>query len=250
MALTIKRYKSAPITEAVIELRVQPPGSPGTTALERLADSLASEFPKRAPMQFVQMGIEHKAGEPITQSVQHSNVGFRLNKADDSRVLQIRHDGFAISHMRPYSDWDTFKAEARPLWDLYRATCSEAKLSRCALRYINRIDIPGERIELREYFALYPEVPDSLPQHDINGLALNLQIPQPDLECVANIGQVMVGPVIANHLSIVLDIDVFRLGIESWTDSTAWEFLDRLRHRKNEIFEGCITEQTKRLIDQ
>jgi uncharacterized protein (TIGR04255 family) len=250
VTLKIKRYKSAPITEAVIEIRVQPPASGGAAALQGLAESLKADFPKQAPMQFLDVGIAQKPDQIFQPSISQSIIGVRLSKADDSRVLQIRHEGFAYSHMPPYSDWATFRAEALPLWNRYRNVCPEAKLTRCALRYINRIDIPGPEIEPYDYFGLYPKVPEALPQQDVIGMALNLQMPQKDLQCVASIQQALREPVKPGHISVMLDIDIFRLQIEDWNDDAVWAFLERLRDRKNEIFEACITARTRELIDQ
>lgn len=250
MALTTKKYKSAPITEAVVEIRVQPPATVDQTALQELAESLKADFPKQAPMQFLEMGIAQQPGPAFQQKFSQSIIGARLSRTDDLRVLQIRHDGFAYSHMAPYTDWATFRAEAQPLWKRYRKVCPEAKLTRCALRYINRIDIPETKIEPYDYFSLYVKVPEALPQQDVIGLTMNLQMPQQDLQCVANIGQALGEPVKPGHLSVILDIDIFRLKIEEWDDEKAWEFLDKLRDRKNEIFEACITDRTRELIDR
>lgn len=247
-----KRYKNAPITEAVIEIRIQPPESFGPDTLRNLAESFKADFPKTAPMRLVQMGVAAQAqpDEPLSFSSSHGVVGYRLSKANDSRVLQIRRDGLAYSHLAPYTEWATFKAEAQPLWAKYRTAIPGAKLVRCALRYINRVDIPETKIEVYDYFKLYTKIPEQLPQQDVIGAALSLQMPQLDLECMAIINQALVDPVKPGHISIILDIDVFRQSIETWQDSEVWTFLDKLRDRKNEIFESCITDRTRKLIDQ
>lgn len=250
MTLKTKRYKNAPITEAVIEIRVQPPTSVDSAALQGLAQSLKADFPKQAPMQFVAMGIAQKPDQKFQPSISQSVVGVRLSKTDDSRVLQIRHEGFAYSHMPPYTDWATFRGEAQLLWKRYRNIYPDAKLTRCALRYINRIDIPEPRIEPYDYFGLYPKVPEALPQQDVIGITLNLRMPQKDLQCVASIQQALSEPVKPGHISIILDIDIFRLQIEDWNDDATWAFLEKLRDRKNEIFEACITARTRELIDR
>jgi uncharacterized protein (TIGR04255 family) len=234
----------------VIEIRVQPPAIFDQGVLQRLAESLKVDFPKQAPMQMIQMGIAQQPGELAQPTISQSVGGFRLSRTDDSRVLQIRQDGFAYSHLPPYTEWPTFKAEAQPLWKRYREVFPDAKLTRCALRYINRIDILAERIEEPDYFKLYPKIPETLPQRDVIGMALNLQMPQNDLQCVANLMQAFGEPVKVGHISFILDIDIFRLQIEDWDDETTWAFLERLRHRKNEIFEACITDRTRELIDR
>lgn len=250
MKLKTKPYKSAPITEAVIEIRIEPPTSVESSRLQELAGLLKVDFPKQTPMQSLTMGIAQQPDQVFQQSFSQSIIGVRLAKADDSRVLQVRHEGFAYSHLAPYTDWATFRAEARPLWDRYRKVCPEAKLTRCALRYINRIDIPENNIESYDYFHLYPKIPEALPQQDVIGMTLNLQMPQQDLLCVANIVHALGEQVKAGHLSFFLDIDIFRLQIEDWDDDAMWSYLEKLRDRKNEIFEACITDRTRELIDR
>jgi uncharacterized protein (TIGR04255 family) len=245
-----KRYKNAPITEAVIEIRLRPP--PENRALKDLAESLKPDFPNQAPMRLLRSSISglQPEGPPLSQAISQANIGFRLSNPANSRALQLTFNGLAYSHLAPYTDWQTFRAEARPLWEKYRAISRDAKLVRCALRYINRIDIPGEQIELYDYFNLYPKIPTELPRQDFVAMALNVQMPQPDLDCMAVINQALSEPVKTGYISVILDIDVFRLGIKSWQDSDVWLFLDKLRDRKNEIFECCITDRTRGLIDQ
>ena len=252
MKSDFKRYKSAPITEAVIEIRIQPPETFRRPLVETLAESFKPDFPKLTPMRLVQLGVstQSQPEEALSFTSSEGLFGYRLSKADDSRVLQIRRDGFAYSHMAPYTEWAIFRSEASPLWDKYRAAVRDAKLVRCAVRFINRIDIPATNIEIFDYFTLYPKIPEKLPQQDVMGMAMNLQMPQMDIECVAVINQALADPAKPGHISVVLDIDIFRLGIENWQDSEIWALLDKIRARKNEIFEACITDRTRELIDK
>lgn len=243
-----RHYKSAPITEAVIEIRVQPAAR--HEALTELATGLKSAFPKQAPMHFFQLGIAHQPGNPVQQSLRETPIGYRLTNEAESRVLQLRQDTFVYSHMAPYSDWETFKSEARPLWQQYRTTCAASNLQRCALRYINRIDIPAATIEPEDFFWLYPNVPAELPQQNVIGSSLRLMMPQEDLNCVANIRQRLGDRVTPGHISFVLDIDIFRLDIGDWNDDEVWRFFEDLRNRKNQIFEACITDRTRELFDK
>jgi uncharacterized protein (TIGR04255 family) len=245
-----KRYNSAPILEAVIEVRITPGESFKDDQLKALSESLRAEFPKQVEMRRVEMGVAFGPGTDQQHKFSSAPFGLRLSKNDDSRILQIRRDGFAYSHLPPYSDWATFRGEAYPLWERYRKVAAGAALARCGLRYINRIDIPGQRAELKDYFALYPEVPTAIPNPDVAGMLVNLTLPQTDLECGATITQAMTTPAKVDHLSVVLDIDLFRESLVKWSDSEVWAYFDKLRHRKNEIFEGCITDRTRELIDK
>lgn len=196
-------------------------------------------------MQMLQVSIGPDTAAQQTQT----QLGYRLSDQPETRVLQLKNDGFAYSRLAPYVGWTRFRDEAAELWDRYRATMPSAKLSRCGLRYINRIEVPERRIEIEDYFQLHAKVPDALPHKDVSGTVLNVQMPQLDLECMATVTHAFIGQAKPDHLSFVLDIDLSRLGIADWTDSQAWEFFDRMRVRKNEIFEACITDRTRRLFE-
>ena len=57
----------------------------------------------------------------------------------------------------------------------------------------------------------------------------------------------------AQTASILLDLDLFQERFdEPWgveEDAEVWDFLERLRDRKNEVFEASITEKTRRLFE-
>ena len=48
--------------------------------------------------------------------------------------------------------------------------------------------------------------------------------------------------------SVILDLDVFKDGVEVVSDDELWALLETLRNRKNEFFEGCITDRARELF--
>jgi uncharacterized protein (TIGR04255 family) len=194
------------------------------------------------------MGVDLAHPEKSHPESHPIQIGFRMTRAKEDRVLQVRNELFAYSHMPPYTEWAQFRREAHGYWEKFRAVKRGVKFTRCGLRYINRIDIPSGRVEVEDYFSLYPEVPKSMPHSDTSGMHLQLQVPQPDIECMANIVQAGVQPVKPDHVSVLFDIDLFRTNIEDWDDSKLWDYFDTMRKRKNEIFEACITERTRSLF--
>jgi uncharacterized protein (TIGR04255 family) len=51
-----------------------------------------------------------------------------------------------------------------------------------------------------------------------------------------------------NHVSMVLDIDVFRTEQIPGRDNDLWTCIDAVRPLKNTIFEACITDEARRLF--
>jgi uncharacterized protein (TIGR04255 family) len=92
----------------------------------------------------------------------HAHRGFRFERADARRVMQTKLDGFSYSALAPYDEWEGFRPEAKHLWKLYRDICHPIRVTRVAVRYINRIDIPLKNsdprssLQLEDYFKTYP----------------------------------------------------------------------------------------------
>lgn len=51
-----------------------------------------------------------------------------------------------------------------------------------------------------------------------------------------------------DHLSFTIDIDVASIGAVESRDDKLWELIGTLRKPKNELFEACITTDTRKLF--
>jgi hypothetical protein len=79
--------------------------------------------------------------DTVTEAVD-TPIGWRFVSPDKLHVFQARLNGFTFSRLPPYVDWESFRTEARRLWDLYRAVANPIAPTRIAVRYINRLDLP------------------------------------------------------------------------------------------------------------
>lgn len=122
------------------------------------------------------------------------------------------------------------------------------KITRVAVRYVNQIDIPLSEIEYKDYFKTTPEVSPALPQ-GLSGFFMQLHFPQPDFGGLLVLTETAVPPPTLGTNSVVLDLDVFK-EVDTLTDEEVWPLLEKLRERKNEFFEGCITDRTRFLFGE
>jgi uncharacterized protein (TIGR04255 family) len=122
-------------------------------------------------------------------------------------------------------------------------------VTRIALRYINRIYIPQTVYELSDYFRLYPQIPEKIPQ-DINGFFMQFQMPQKDLAAnalaVINLASAQMREDGAQ--SVALDIDLFTACELEPSSEEIFSLLEIIRTRKNELFEACITDKSRELF--
>ncbi|MCA9033277.1 MAG: TIGR04255 family protein, partial [Planctomycetaceae bacterium] len=113
------RYPNAPITEAIIDLRVTLQEGIDVARLKLQCDDVLASYPKQEELirAVGQMVVAPHGG---TASVQQSPLGWKFTSIDQKQVLQSRENGFAFSRLAPYDSWGPFRDEARRLWELYR----------------------------------------------------------------------------------------------------------------------------------
>ncbi len=131
--------------------------------------------------------------------------------------------------------------------DVYREIAEPAGIDRLGVRYLNRINIPGQTIRLKDYFRVYPERPEELqaapgpfllslpirPVYSGHQLTLNLGLGPPERPDVAG---------------ILLDIyDVLPLGgkdvfgeVQRWLDESHANIVY--------TFENAITDMSRGLF--
>lgn len=243
--MTAVRYSKAPITEAIIDLRIKPSANSSLQAVETASTREASAYPEVHKLAIARGQLE--VGERVSASAVQEQTGLSRVSSDKRQVFQARIDGFTFSRLAPYESWEPFRNEAQRLWSGYREIVRPTEITRLAVRYINRFDLPGTRVELKEYFRTGPEISADLPQA-MNGFFLRLLLPQEDLQGQVIINETIVPPAQPNSVSVVLDIDLFRDQAIPQDEEWIWNYLELLRDRKDLIFNACMTDRAKELI--
>ncbi len=240
-------FPKAPISEALIDIRVQLPGNVSLADLEKLHTSIKAEYPDKKTRTMWEGTFDVKSEKEPIQRTRLQVDGYAFITSDGRQVVQYRLDGFTFSRLRPYSRWEDVYAEVRRLWDIYRTATNPLLVTRLAVRYINAIEIPSKTFETDDYFTAAPKIPEGLPQ-GLQHFLTRLVIPFPDRGAVAIVIQtpsVKQDPV---NTAILLDIDVFEEVSLSPEDARIYEILSVLREIKNEVFFKSITERTKELF--
>ena len=243
-------YTRAPIAEAVIDLIVSFDEVPSIEKVEQFARQLKSDFPQMQRINALRMAVGQSGEDGEIQSdTSSSAIGFRLTNAKGDRVLQVRLQGLSYSHLHPYTEWETFAAEMKPLWQLYVNAFAPTAVTRLAVRYINRIAIP-QGVDLDKYLNVTPRLLGELCP-EVEGYFLQLVLQQRDLgeEWKAIINTGLEAAPAPDVMSVLLDVDLFcTKTITVDDDELVWAVLTQLRDRKNAIFEAAITDEVRRMI--
>ena len=243
-----ERFEKAPITEALLDIRAQLPRKIDLARLETFHDVVKDKYPTKRERVLWQFGFQAQPGAtPETHKPSGGPDGYLFLSPDERQMAQARLDGFTLNRLKPYDKWETFRDEAKQLWQHYIRIASPECVTRLALRYINRIEIPLPIRDLKDYILTTPEVAPGLPQ-SLDSFFMRLVLPEPRLQAAA-IVTLTIEPIKDNKiLPLIFDIDVFREAVLNSNDDELWGIMEQLCNFKNTIFFKSITEKTKELF--
>jgi uncharacterized protein (TIGR04255 family) len=250
-----RHLTKAPITEALIDIRVKLPADKQDIKLmktftQEIQKQFPGQFPEEKELRDVQMMFE--VGPPPRQETKSSHVGYRYDSKDVKRVIQTKLDGFTFSWLKPYENWEVLRREAYAVWQVYRDLMKPEAITRIATRFINQVEIPGPLVDFDDYLTAAPVIPKALPQA-YSSFLTRMAIPDEKNQVMIIITQSFQPGVNPTVIPVVIDIDVFMEKLlesqtESW-DTMAWDRIDSLRAIKNRVFFESITETTAGLLE-
>ncbi len=95
-------FPRAPITEALIDIRVSPPEDISFDQLEQFAATVSERFPTKEERFQRISGIRFERDAPVEVIEDKSEkMGFILFSESRDKVVQARTDGFTLSKLKP-----------------------------------------------------------------------------------------------------------------------------------------------------
>jgi uncharacterized protein (TIGR04255 family) len=241
-------FPNTPIVEAILDIRVELPKDATLDTLEMFYDTIKTRYPEKQHRTEFSAGIRFDRNGASVEKPETSQTGYLFRSPVEKKVVQSRLNGFSFNKLKPYSDWNAFRSEGRELWGIYFKIAKPLKITRIALRYINRIEIPLPLKDFKEYVLTVPEVAPELPQA-LTHFFMRLVIPKPDIEAVAVINQTMESPEPwGQRLPFIFDIDVFKETSYSGNEEDVWNKFEELHDFKNEVFFKSLTMKAKELF--
>ena len=238
-------YPNAPLTEAILDIRVKLPSEITPAKLKNVQLEEKEGYPRQEEL-FVVVG-KMSVGTQVGASAKQNLNGYRFVSQDKRQIFQTRIDGFTFNRLAPYETWESFRNEARRLWKVYRSIAKPQNITRLALRYINKLDFPLPLADFKDYLRTIPEISPQMSQ-GLSGYFMHLELPQQDLGATLYLNQTLIPHAGPNIVSVILDFDLFSQENVPSAEQDIWKQLEVLRIRKNEVFEACITDKTRRLI--
>jgi len=235
------QQKQYPVVEALVEFQFDPASPWDMTIPGLLFQELESEFPNREQKRLINQRVEMVAEGP-RQTV---NIIERMQMFSEDRLslVQVNQHLLTVNRLAPYTKWESFLPSIKTALAAYLKIARPIGLRRVGLRFINKFKMPGETVEMEEYFGFYPHLEAGLPQNFVSfgcsvvipfgelGGFLNLQL-RPDLEH-------------PDVPSTILDLDLFS---ESVTLDRTIEWVDKAHTELDVVFSNAITGKTRALL--
>jgi uncharacterized protein (TIGR04255 family) len=236
--------RNAPITEAILDIQTVYKEAPSLDSLKLFQEPIKSRYPLEQKRVTGSFEVKFVKGAATVIQSPGLNDGYMFSSDDRKQIVQARIDGFAFSRLKPYTSWETFLPEAKELWKRYLEVVPDGVVTRLALRYINRMEIPLDKEGIgnySEYIKTHPVLAPGLPEN-YTGLFMRLVIPVPKSSATANITQTL-EPVTSLFVPLIFDIDVFRQMECPLNNEDIWGCFDELHSLKNEFFFRSITDK-------
>jgi uncharacterized protein (TIGR04255 family) len=221
----------------------------GSALQEKVVGKLKKHYPHATELKNLGITIDSTGGHV---GLEQPSSGYRLNTEDQADVVLVLPKNVAIARLAPYQGWPALIERAREVWKTWRRFTPHHPIARVGVRMINRIDVPvddGPSFSVQTYLNFYPQVP-AVSGAALSAFVMQVTIPTREPVWSATITSTLAPSPLLNHVSLLLDIDLFRTHDIATKESEFWPLVEQARSVKNEIFESCITGETRRLISQ
>lgn len=153
-------YRNPPVVEALCEVYFAE-SSWDDTAPGAFYERVKNDFPKKRQKEIQEATIT-MGPEISSAGVQRlpSWMQFLTEKGD--QMIQVAENLLVVNQLLPYRHFEDWEQVVYKAFTVYNEVAPPQRITRIGLRYINRIEIPGEKISMEDFFAIYPQLPQSL----------------------------------------------------------------------------------------
>lgn len=237
------RYASVPIEEALLEVHCTAPEDSDIVRLGTLLGA-TDGFPA-VDEQFEVSGGVGVDQDRVQSDFSRRTVGFRYRNAEGRRFVQAQPDKLVFNWLRPYESWDVLVGEFWPIWDRYAGLGHTPVVA--GVRYINIIRVDKPHIEIGDYLRISIDIPPYLPQ-TVSSHFLQVEIPFGDNTIARVVSSLVSSDDQGPTPALLLDIAAQQRLTDGSREALKASF-EHLRVVKNYVFESCITDATRRLMD-
>lgn len=241
----IRHLPNAPITEALIDIRVKLPSGFKVAVFENIVDNSIKNYPIRGEITKygAKLGIKDK--KSFVEAHDLVIDGILYKSKDEKNIVQFKRSGFTFNRLKPYTQWEEIVGNAKDLWNLYVKYAEPVKITRIATRYINFIRLPDDNFD--DYMVSPPHIAEGIPDK-LTGYLRRLNLREASTDIQANVTQAIEESTEKNMVTLILDIEAYINKMQEPDSEQIWDNLEDLRTMKNRVFFNSLTEKTIQLF--
>ncbi len=245
-----RQYRHPPISEALCEVRFAPEGAAWNATVPGLYyEQIRDAYPTIPAPPVAPPSIQLTGGLPMQQIVMGQiQVGAQFTTEDGSSTVSLTADNLAVAITAPYPGWEDFGPRITRAIEAYSALELPTRVNRVGLRYVNRIRIPGEPIELPEYFNNPPVTPDGFPDHLV-GVFARWESTYDDDDSVRLIYTFSNVSNDERIAEFIVDLDVIQTFDQPIEPREIEPLILELKRRETAAFEAVIRDSLRELFD-
>ena len=245
-----KKYHNPPVEEAICEFHFSPGADWDYAFHINFLEQLRGEYSGKVRRQQVMEaglqvgGDQHEAH--LTMKQARSRVQYPTR--DGKRIVGIGENVLSVHSLRPYEGWDAFRPRVERALRVYEEVAGPAGVTRIAVRYINRIQLPSRNVKLGDYFTAPLSLPDSL---NVTVSALLNRTESLFADAPIRLACTFAGVEAPPGCSaFVMDNEV----TQDWAQPAlplgeALDSVGRLKTRQTQVFESMITDKAREVFN-
>jgi len=242
-----RRYKNPPIIEALCEFRLQPDTQWDLTTPGLIYDRVKDAFESREGGIVQEMQIT-SGKDGFNQQTRTREV-VRMFSKDKNRFMQVGPRLLSVHTLQPYPSWAMFKPLIERAFTALTETTNADAFQRVGLRYINRIEIAQQSVDLDDYFEFRPFLGQNLPQKTISFI-VGCLLPYSDGRDVCKVEFTTAARGQPDQCSFILDLDYSNLSSEAVPIGGSLNWIENAHDKVTSLFEGCITDQSRKIFQE
>jgi len=165
------KLKNPPIIEFACAFRFDLENLNDATLPGRLYDVVKEKFPI---IKSRNIGTIHPIeGKANNAEFLISSLAQFYNK-EENLLLQVGYNLLTVNCIKKYPTWEKYKPVITENYNKFCELANPKGIHKISLKSINKIHIPGDNIDLNDYFTLYPNIPKNITE-PLNSFNLLIQ---------------------------------------------------------------------------
>lgn len=238
-------YENAPVILGILQFRYAPLKDFEIARVKQIASTFKKNFPNVEEKYSQGILINNEKNETNISLDKRKFEGVQIVSEDKSKVFVITPEKFTFQMKGKYSGWEDFTKDTKTFWNTFSENFGLEQLEGISLRYVNRFNLPLDLKDLKTYFTTYLE--DKKNDFKISNYQFRFSSFDQESDFNINIGHSLENPTPEN-VPYIFDIDVLKNVPIKNKREIVWEEFEKIRLKKNEIFNKSITEETIKLI--